>query len=88
MSFFYNQSISILSGHFDIKFWGHILPRIGCAEPSVQHAMIALASLQECYLVSGEPHLESMYIIISREPSYAALLTSHSLSKNMRTCSY
>lgn len=47
IDFFYCQTAPILSGYLDADFWSGMLPQIGCSEPCIQHAMIALASLQE-----------------------------------------
>ncbi|RFU33010.1 hypothetical protein B7463_g3342, partial [Scytalidium lignicola] len=55
LDFFYTQTAPVLSGYFDGDFWQTLLPQIGCSEPSVQHAMIALAALQE-HSVGGESH--------------------------------
>ena len=47
IDFFYRQTAPILAGYFDSDFWRVTLPQAGCSEPCIQHAMIALASLQE-----------------------------------------
>jgi hypothetical protein len=47
IDFFYRQTAPILAGYFDADFWRITLPQAGCSEPCIQHAMIALAALQE-----------------------------------------
>lgn len=47
LDFFHARVATILSGYFDTTFWTHVVPRVGASEPSVKHAMIALASLYE-----------------------------------------
>ncbi|KAN0119295.1 hypothetical protein V8E51_001503 [Hyaloscypha variabilis] len=47
LDFFYSQTAPSLAGYFDSRFWSILVPRLACSEPSVQHAMIALASFHE-----------------------------------------
>jgi hypothetical protein len=47
LDFFYNQTAPSLARYFDSRFWNILVPQLACSEPSVQHAMIALASFHE-----------------------------------------
>ncbi|KAE9379928.1 hypothetical protein N431DRAFT_448759 [Stipitochalara longipes BDJ] len=47
LDFFYSQTAPSLAGYFDSRFWSILVPQLACSEPSVQHAMIALASFHE-----------------------------------------
>lgn len=43
LDFFRNRTTPLLSGCFDWEFWGQLLPQVGHSEPTIQHAMIAVA---------------------------------------------
>ncbi|KIM98245.1 hypothetical protein OIDMADRAFT_128522, partial [Oidiodendron maius Zn] len=44
LNFFYHHTAPILSGCFDSEFWVKLLPQVGHSEPTIQHAMIAVAA--------------------------------------------
>lgn len=45
--FFQRQTAPILSGYFDSYFWNGLLLQVGHSEPTIQHAMMAVASIHE-----------------------------------------
>ncbi len=45
--FFQRQTAPILSGYFDSSFWNGLLLQVGRSEPTIQHAMMAVASIHE-----------------------------------------
>lgn len=55
LDFFYSQTAPSLAGYFDEGFWRIIVPQIACSEPSVQHAMVAIASLHENFKLEDAP---------------------------------
>jgi hypothetical protein len=58
LCFFYSQTAPSLGAQFDSEFWCVVVPQIARFEPSVQHAMIALASYHENW---SEHHTASSY---------------------------
>lgn len=58
LAFFISQAAAPLGGHFDAEFWGVVVPQMACVEPSVQHAVIALASYHENW---GDDFLTDVY---------------------------
>lgn len=51
--FFQRQTAPILSGHFDSYFWNGLLLQVGHSEPTIQHAMMAVASIHEQVEAAG-----------------------------------
>jgi len=47
LAFFQHQTAPILSGYFDSYFWNGLLLQVGHSEPTIQHAMMAVASIHE-----------------------------------------
>lgn len=47
LDFFYHYTSPVLSGYFDAKFWNSLLPKVGHSEPTIQHAMMAVASVHQ-----------------------------------------
>jgi hypothetical protein len=43
LSFFHHHTAPIISGCFDSEFWNKLLPQVGNSEPTIRHAMIAVA---------------------------------------------
>jgi hypothetical protein len=51
--FFQNHPAPILSGYFDSYFWNGLLLQVGHSEPTIQHAMMAVASIHEQVETAG-----------------------------------
>lgn len=45
LAFFNHHTAPTISGCFDSDFWSELLPQVGQSEPSIQHAMIAIAAV-------------------------------------------
>lgn len=52
--FFQRQTAPILSGYFDSYFWSGLLLQVGHSEPTIQHAMMAVASIHEQVETAGK----------------------------------
>jgi len=69
LDFFYSQTAPSLAGYFDSRFWSVLVPQLACSEPSVQHAMIALASFHEhCNTENGAVIDRSKLINLNQHP--------------------
>ena len=51
--FFQRETAPILSGYFDSYFWNGLLLQVGHSEPTIQHAMMAVASIHEQVEAAG-----------------------------------
>jgi hypothetical protein len=47
LSFFRQCTAPVLSGFFDSNFWDSLLPLVADREPTIQHAMVAVAAIHE-----------------------------------------
>lgn len=59
LNFFYDQTAPVLAGYLDLGFWNRLVPQIGQSEPTIQHAMIAVASVHELVESQGSSLMQS-----------------------------
>jgi len=57
-AFFIGRTAPALSGTFESRFWKAFLPQVGTSEPTIQHAMMAVAALHERFEMSGDVILD------------------------------
>lgn len=64
---YYQRRVAVeLSGYFDPRIWGSLIPQVGYAEPAVWHAVVALSTLHEGFSVAGDLHPHNKANLIHR----------------------
>ncbi|KAI9744272.1 MAG: hypothetical protein M1818_002424 [Claussenomyces sp. TS43310] len=59
LQFYRLRTALVLSGSFDSDFWNDLLPQVGRSEPTIQHAMMAVASVHEQVEAQGASFSQS-----------------------------
>jgi hypothetical protein len=54
LEYFHQQTGGPVSGSFDSSFWSSLVLQASHEDPTIQHAVLALSSLQDCADLTGE----------------------------------
>ncbi|KAH8805475.1 hypothetical protein F5884DRAFT_679223, partial [Xylogone sp. PMI_703] len=57
LAFFLQQAMPILSGYFDSHFSSRVLPQLMHKEPAIRHAVVAVSSFYEQYMLAASHRL-------------------------------